>query len=123
VAGCGHCGGCCAPCAMSCGTFGGLGIAGMGMGPRVGGDNGDYGGLGFSGYRSFGSIIAFHHWFGSHHTEERDETAKTVDTRALADPEHPGHRDAIKAISHVDPVEHTKLIEWLKKELPQAGEK
>jgi hypothetical protein len=43
-----------------------------------------------------------------------------VDAQALADSEHPGHRDAIKSISHVDPAEHSKMIDWLKKELAQV---
>jgi hypothetical protein len=43
-----------------------------------------------------------------------------VDSHALGDPSHPGHREAIKAVSHVDPEQHSRLMEWFKKELDQT---
>lgn len=110
MAGCAQCGGCCVQCGTTCGLMGG------GLG-------GGFGGMGFNGFGSFGGF-GFHPWFGSlHRKENEDDATTTVDARALADPDHPGHRDAIKAISHIDPEEHSKLIEWLKKELAQIEQK
>jgi hypothetical protein len=43
-----------------------------------------------------------------------------VDSRVLADPNHPGHREAVTAISHVDPDQHSRLMDWLRRELGQA---
>jgi hypothetical protein len=120
MAGCAGCGGCCGACGASCGGFGGgfggfgggLGLAGFGGS----GGGGGFGGIGFDGYQSFGA------WFASHH-KKHDDTASPVDTQALVDPNHPDHREAIKSISHIDPEEHSKMIEWLKKELGQVDKK
>jgi hypothetical protein len=37
-----------------------------------------------------------------------------VDGDALVDPNHPGHREAIKTVSHVDDDQHEETIQWLK---------
>lgn len=109
MAACSGCGGCCAHCAMTCGTIGG-------------GFAGSFGGLELGGYGNFGGF-GFHPWFGSHHKKDEDDGTNKVDAQALADPEHPGHRGAIKAISHIDPAEHSKMIDWLKNELAQVEKK
>jgi hypothetical protein len=125
MAGCASCGGCCAPCGASCGGFGGsfagLGFGGFGGGlaPGLDGEDGIHGEDGDDGYGSFGGF-QFHPWFGSHRKKEKDASTTNVDTHALADPNHPGHREAVTAISHVDPEQHSRLMEWLKKELDQA---
>ncbi|MGD0853028.1 MAG: hypothetical protein ABSA07_06695 [Acidimicrobiales bacterium] len=115
MAACGHCGGCCAHCGATCGTIGGFGggFGGGGFGGM---------GMGMGGYGSYGGF-GFHPWFGSHRKKDEDDGTQQVDAQALADPEHPGHRDAVKAISHIDPAEHSKMIDWLKKELAQVEKK
>jgi hypothetical protein len=124
MAGCAHCGACCAACAGSCGGFGGGGWAALspglwssgGLAPGLDGEDGiheDDGDGSFGGFH-------FHPWFGSHQKKDEDPSATTVDTSALVDPNHPGHRDAITAISHIDPEQHSKLMGWLKKEMTQA---
>jgi hypothetical protein len=126
MAGCAHCGGCCASCGSSCGAFGagfaGLGIGAGGLAAGLDGEDGihgddegsDSGGLGyFGGYR-------FHPWFGSGRKKDEATAATDVDSRALVDPEHPGHREAVTAISHIDPKEHSRLMEWFEKERDQA---
>lgn len=40
-----------------------------------------------------------------------------MDADALVDPNHSGHREAIKTISHVDDDKHEKITQWLKDEL------
>jgi hypothetical protein len=77
--------------------------------------------MGLGGYGNFGGF-GFYPWFGSHRKKD-DDGSSQIDAQALADPEHPGHRDAIKAISHTDPAEHSKMIDWLKKELAQVEQK
>jgi hypothetical protein len=122
MAGCASCGGCCAHCGASCGAFGGgFGGGGFGVGGfGVGGFGGlGLGGPGLGGYGNFGAF-QFHPWFGSHRKKDEDDSTTNVDSQALADPDHPGHREAIKAVSHVDPEQHSRLMEWLKKELDQA---
>jgi len=119
MAGCASCGGCCAPCGASCGGFGG-GFAGLGLGAWGGGLapglDGEDGIHEDGGYASFGGF-QFHPWFGSHRKKDEDAKSTIVDTGALADPDHPGHREAITAISHVDPEQHSRLIEWFKREV------
>jgi hypothetical protein len=90
------------------------GWGGGGLAPGLDGEDGIHGDDG-AGYGSFGGF-QFHPWFGSHRTKAQDGTTK-VDTEALADPNHPGHRHAVTTISHIDPEEHSRLLEWLKKEL------
>jgi hypothetical protein len=126
MAGCASCGGCCAGCAASCGGFsGGLGglylggWGGGGLAPGLDGEDGIHDDSGGGGYGSFGGF-QFHPWFGSHRKKDKDASATTVDTKALVDPNHPGHRGAIQAISHTDPEQHSKLMGWLKKELDQS---
>src|SRR5665213_1079235 len=87
MAGCASCGGCCAHCATTCGVMGGASFGTMGS-PFIGG------------FGSFG----FFPFFGGHHASRRnDDNATPVDGDALVDPNHPGHREAIKTISHVGP--------------------
>ena len=98
MAGCASCGGCCAPCATTCGVMGGASFGAMGT-PFVGG----FGGFGF--FPFFG---------GRHVSQNNDDNATPVDGDALVDPNHPGHREAIKTVSHVDDDQHEETIQWLK---------
>jgi hypothetical protein len=106
MAGCGGCGGCCAHCGASCGSFGGGSFAGAGAfgGAMVG--------MPFAGLGLFG----FHPFASSRNETPDDDSENAVDTDALTDPSHPGHRDAIKTISHVDDEKHEKITSWVKGE-------
>jgi hypothetical protein len=98
----------------------------MGLGGRAGGGAGGGGfGGGFAGAGAYGNYggFGFHPWFGSHRKKDIDDGATPIDAQALADPEHPGHRDAVKAVSHIDSAEHSKLIDWMKKELAHDEKK
>jgi len=48
-----------------------------------------------------------------------DDDATPVDVDALMDSNHPGHRAAIKTISHVDADKHRKITQSLKDEVEQ----
>ncbi len=101
MAGCASCGGCCAQCATTCGVVGGTSFGAIGS-PIIGA----FGGLGFLPY------------FGGHHSSQgADGNSTPVDGDALVDPNHPGHREAVKTISHVDDDKHEKITQWLKDEL------
>lgn len=101
MAGCAACAGCCANCGATCGVVGGTSLTAIGS-PFVGGSAGfDY----FLG--------------GDHSIRDQDEDATPVNGDALVDPHHPGHRDAIKSISHVDDEQHKKITKWLKDKLTQ----
>jgi hypothetical protein len=101
MAGCASCGGCCAHCATTCGVMGGASFGAMGS-PFIGG----FGGFGFFPF------------FGGHRASPgNDDDATQVDGDALVDPNHLGHREAIKTISHVDDDKHEKITQWLKDEL------
>ena len=110
MAGCAHCGGCCAHCGATCGAFGGGSFGGFG-----GGSFGGFGGAPFmGGMGNFG----FFPFFGGHHASKRDdENATPVDGDALLDPNHPGHREAIATVAHVDDEKHEKMTQWIKDEL------
>jgi hypothetical protein len=43
-----------------------------------------------------------------------------MDGDALVGPNHPGHREAIKTISHVDGDTHNKFTGWLKGQIHKA---
>lgn len=106
MAGCAPCGGCCAPCASTCGVMGGASFGAMGS-PFAGG----LGGFGFFPF------------FRAHHaSQSNDDNATPVDGDALVDPNHPGHREAIKTVSHVDDAQHEETIQWLKDLLHQLGD-
>jgi hypothetical protein len=66
--------------------------------------------LGFGGFAYFSS---------NHPLRSNDDNATPVDGDALVDPNHPGHREAIKTISHVDDDKHKKISQWLKDEFHQ----
>lgn len=110
MGGCAHCSGCCAPSGTSCGAFGGgfaaLNDAGGLMAPGVGYDN--YG------------LLQFHPWFGSHRKKVEDDSTTTVNTQALANPDDPGYRGAVHAISHIAPEQRSQLMGWLKSEMDSA---
>jgi hypothetical protein len=58
------------------------------------------------------------HPFSSRRNETPDDDAgNAVDTDALVDPSHPGHRDAVKTIAHVDDQKHEKITAWIKGEI------
>jgi hypothetical protein len=69
---------------------------------------GAIGGIGGSGFSYFTS---------NHPLQNIDDNAIPVDGDALVDPDHPGHREAIKTISHVDDDKHEKITQWLKDEI------
>jgi hypothetical protein len=94
--------------------------SGGGLAPGLDGDDGVHGddpGQEDVGDRGDGNIdsLLFHPLFGSHRNKDEVAGAANVDIQALADPNHPGHREAITAISHVDPEQHSRVMEWLKK--------
>jgi hypothetical protein len=95
MAGCASCGGCCANCASTCGVMGGAAFGALG-------------GMGGSGFSYFTS---------NHPLQNIDDNATPVDADALVEPNHSGHREAIKTISHVDDDKHEKITQWLKDEL------
>lgn len=94
MAGCASCGGCCAPCGSTCGAIGGPAI-------------GAYAESGGSWYSYFSSNPPL---LGG------DDDTSPVDGDALVNPDHPGHREAIKSISHVDDEKHEKFLQWLREE-------
>ncbi len=60
---------------------------------------------------------SWYSYFTSNHPLQNAEDDTTpVDGDALVDPDHPGHREAIKSISHDDD-KHRKIAQWLKDEL------
>jgi hypothetical protein len=70
------------------------------------------GGLGaFSGF-------GFRPFFGGWNpAADENDTSTPVDGDALADPNHPGHRDAVATISHVDDDKHERILSWLHAEI------
>lgn len=100
MAGCASCGGCCAQCASTCGVMGGAAFGALG-------------GMDGSGFSYFTS---------NHPLQNIDNNAVPVDGDALIDPNHPGHREAIKTISHVDEDGHKRITQWLKDKLSQVEE-
>lgn len=106
---CGHCGGCCAHCGAVCGRVGGA---------SAGGVAGAFGGVGL-----YGVGVGYVPWVGGvpffHHKkrdDDEDEGTK-LDCDALVDPTHPGHRDAVTAIAHVDDATHETILTRIKEEL------
>jgi hypothetical protein len=59
-----------------------------------------------------GGVPFFHH-------KKRDdaEDVPKVDCDALADPNHPGHREAVTTIAHVDHETHESILRRIKEEL------
>jgi hypothetical protein len=98
MAGCASCGGCCAQCASTCGVMGGASLGGV---------------------RGFGESD-FSYFTSNHPLQNVDDNVASVDGDALVAPNHPGHREAIKTLSHVDDDKHKRIIQWLKDELHQA---
>jgi hypothetical protein len=61
-------------------------------------------------------------YFESNHPSKNFyDDGTPVESDALVDPDRPGHRDAIKKISHVEGDKHEKIIQWLKAEIHQDG--
>jgi hypothetical protein len=56
-----------------------------------------------------------------HHVSQSNDDATPVDGEALVDPNHPGHREAIKVVSHVDDDKHEETVLWLKGLLQEIG--
>jgi hypothetical protein len=52
-----------------------------------------------------------------HMKSEQDDEPTPVNLDALANLNHPGHREAITTISHVDDDRHGQIIRWLRDEL------
>ena len=95
MAGCASCGGCCAQCASTCGA-----LVGAPLGALAGMD-----GSGFSYFTS------------NHPLQNVDGDAIPVDGEALVAPDHPGHRHAIKTMSHVDDATHENIVQRLRNEV------
>jgi hypothetical protein len=71
---------------------------------------------------SFGALggmsdSGFWYFTSNHPLQNIDGDTTAVDGDALVDHNHPGHREAIKAISHVDADKHEKITQWLKDEI------
>jgi hypothetical protein len=71
---------------------------------------------------SFGALggidsSGFSYFTSNHPLQNIDDNVTPVDGDALVDPDHPGHREAIKTISHVDDDKHEKIAQWLKNEI------
>jgi hypothetical protein len=117
MAACGHCGACCSHCAMTCVHMGG-GSPTV-IAPAF------YGGGYFYEPYIGGSLFHLHrhHHDAAQNAEgaqdqSKDGTTVTkVNCDALTDPEHPEHRAAVQAVSHVDEAQHHHLIERIKEEL------
>jgi hypothetical protein len=62
-------------------------------------------------------LFGFHPFSSSRNETPDADSENAVDTDALIDPSHPGHRDAVKTISHVDDEKHGKITAWIKEEL------
>jgi hypothetical protein len=65
----------------------------------------------------FGTVGTFSYFSNNHPLQNVDDNTTPVDGDALVDPDHPGHREAITTISHVDDGKHKKFAQWLKEEL------
>lgn len=123
---CGHCGGCCAHCGAICGGCHGAspaGIAGaFGGGGLFGGAGGMFGGgIGYMPY--VGGVPFFHHKRRDDDAtgdEATEPAAKPLDCDALTDPDHPGHREAVQAIAHVDDATHESILKRIKEELEKV---
>lgn len=119
--GCGHCGGCCAHCGAVCGGCGGRSAAGIA--------GAFYGGIGPFGMRSEGyGELMFTPYVGGvpffHHKKRRDDDTTDatpegtkVNCDALADPNHPEHREAVATVAHVDDAAHESFMKRLGEEL------
>ena len=79
------------------------------MGGAAFGAGGGFGGVGFS------------YFTNNHPLQNVDDNSTPVDGDALVDPDHPGHREAIKTLSHIDKDRHERVTQWLKVELHQRG--
>jgi hypothetical protein len=73
-----------------------------------------FGGVGYMPY--VGGVPFFHH---KKRDDEADDAADgtRVDCDALADPNHPGHRDAVTTIAHVDEGTHVSMLKRIKEEV------
>jgi hypothetical protein len=107
MAACVHCGGCCPHCGAICHSC--SGAPAHSIGGAFGGGN-LFGGIG---YMPFVSGVAFHH----HKKRDDAEEAPKVDCDALADPDHPDHREAVTTIAHVDDGTHESMLRRIKEEL------
>jgi hypothetical protein len=126
MAACGHCGGCCAQCGSICGAVGGgpaLGIAGaFRWGGLYGGFGGDSTGETLSPDERAREDSAY---FPDDLTDPKNpghdawiaRQKERIDCDALVDSEHPGHRDAIQSISHVNDATHKSILRRIEEEL------
>jgi len=81
-----------------------------------------FGALGAPFVSGFGGFGFFPFFRGHHAARHNDENATQVDGDALVDPRHPGHREAIKTVSHVDDDQHEETVQWLQGFLHQIGD-
>jgi hypothetical protein len=85
------------------------------------------GGIGFGLYSGGFGSRAYVPWVGGepffHHKKKDDEDDKkadettNVDCDALVDPSHPGHREAVTALAHVDEESHKTMMQRIRDEL------
>ncbi len=95
------CGGSCAQRATTCGVVAGTSFGAIGS-PIIGA----FGGPGF-----------LPHSGGHHSSQGVDVNSTSVDGDAHVDLNRPGHREALKTISHDDDDKYEKITQWLTDEL------
>jgi hypothetical protein len=88
---------------MTCGSLGGTSLGVI--------DSFSVKGSGYSGV-----IAALRRHYASRRNEE---TGTPVDGDALVDPNHPGHLEAVRTVSHVDDDKHEETVQWLQGLLEQ----
>jgi hypothetical protein len=64
-----------------------------------------------------GGVPFFHHRKHDDDTEDEAADGTKVDCDALADSNHPGHREAVTTIAHVDKETHESILKRIKEEL------
>jgi len=64
-----------------------------------------------------GGVPFFHHKKRDDSTTDETTDGTKVDCDALADPNHPGHREAVTTIAHVDDATHESILKRIKEEL------
>jgi hypothetical protein len=72
--------------------------------------------FGGGGFGAFG-FFPFFMMGRSRSSQSPDDQSTPVNGDALVNPDDPGHREAIKTVSHVDEEKHDKIITWLKEEI------
>jgi len=127
MAACGHCGGCCAQCGSTCGAVAGASALGIAGAFRWGGLRGQEA-LGEALTPDERALEDFERdtaYFSDDLTDPRNpghdawvaRQKGRIDCNALVDPEHPGHREAVQSISHVNDTMHESILRRIRDEL------